>query len=181
MNPYAILGVSANATDAEIKSAYRTLVKRYHPDRQSSEASHEQIVAINYAYDVLSDPEKRARYDRGVAAFLFEPVEEDPVEVYKREFKRKRQERDRREWEQKRDRKNSIYRVMRWVQVPVLLFGAGLILDDWFSGEGLKFFHLAMSAGAGYILYQRDRTDFAYKLSQYILFIFAMTMLVTFL
>ncbi len=65
MNPYDVLGVSANATDQEIKRAYRNLVKRYHPDRRSPEASHEAIAAINQAYDILSDPEKRAQYDRG--------------------------------------------------------------------------------------------------------------------
>jgi len=180
MNPYAILGVSTNATDLEIKRAYRNLVKRYHPDRQSSEASHDQIAAINHAYDILSDPEKCAHYDRGITAIFFEPVEEDPVEVYKREFKRKRQERDRRAWEQERDRKNATYQVMRWAHIPVTIFGIGLTLNDWFTHDDIKFFHVVMSFGAGYIWYQKERTDFAYKLSQYIFFIFIITLLVTF-
>ena len=180
MNPYAILGVSTNATDLEIKRAYRNLVKRYHPDRQSSEASHDQIAAINHAYDILSDPEKRAHYDRGISTIFFEPVEEDPVEVYKREFKRKRQERDRRAWEQERDRKNATYRVMRWAHIPITIFGVGLMLNDWLRDEGFIFFHIVMSSGAGYIWYQKERTDFAYKLSQYIFFIYIITLLVTF-
>lgn len=109
MNPYDILNVSTNATDAEIKRAYRNLVKRFHPDRQSPEASHEQIAAINHAYDILSDPEKRARYDRGFAAIFFEPEKEDPVEAYKREFKRKRWGREKQEKEDELARKRAIY------------------------------------------------------------------------
>src|SRR6187399_2073294 len=135
MNPYAILGVSVNATDLEIKRAYRNLVKRYHPDRQSAEASHDQIVAINYAYDILSDPEKRARYDRGFAAIFSEP-EEDPVEVYKREFKRKRREKEQQEKEEKLAAKKALYRVMRWMNIAVLVFGVGLIIHDWLT-DGL--------------------------------------------
>jgi curved DNA-binding protein CbpA len=179
MNPYAILGVSTNATDLEIKRAYRNLVKRYHPDKQSAEASHDQIAAINHAYDILSDPEERARYDRGFAAIFVVP-EEDPVEAYKREFKRKRWEREKKEKEQKLARKKAIYRVMQWIHIPVLVFGVGLMLNDWIKDEGIVFFHLVMSINAGYICYQRECSDFTYKLSQFTLFMFVMTLLVTF-
>lgn len=181
MNPYAILGVSANATDLEIKRAYRNLVKRYHPDRQSPEASHEQIAAINYAYDILSDPEKRAHYDRGFTAVFSELAEEeDPVEAYKREFKRKRRERERLEREQELERKNDTYRAMRGIHIAILLFGAGLLFNDWRTGESFVFFHWAMTINAGYICYQHERIDFAYTLAKYNLFIFVMTLLVTF-
>ena len=180
MNPYIVLAVPTNATDLEIKRAYRNLVKRYHPDRQSSEASHDQIAAVNHAYDILSDPDKRAHYDRGITAIFFQPEEEDPVEVYKREFKRKRQERDRRAWEEKRDQKNATYRIIRWMHIPIMIFGVGLMLNDWVRDEGIIFFHAVMVLGAGYICYQKERTDFAYKLAQYILFIFTITLLVTF-
>lgn len=124
MNPYAILGLPTHATDQEIKRAYRTLVKRYHPDRGSSESSHERIVAINYAYDILSDPKKRAQYDRGFANIYFTPQpQEDPLEAYKREYKRNRWERETKEREDKLARKKAIYRVMRWVHFLVLPFG----------------------------------------------------------
>lgn len=181
MNPYAILGVTTHATDQEIKRAYRNLVKRYHPDRRSSESSHEQIVAINYAYDILSDPEKRAQYDRGFAAIYFVPQqEEDPMEVYKREYKRKRWEREKKEREEKLARKKAIYQVMWWLHIPVLVFGAILVVNDWLTDETWYFWHVMMTGNAAYICYQRELNDSAYRLAQWNLFIFGITLLVTF-
>lgn len=66
---YALLGVHRNATDAEIKRAYRRLALQYHPDKNPGDkAAEEKFKEINEAYEVLSDSEKRAYYDRyGVA------------------------------------------------------------------------------------------------------------------
>jgi hypothetical protein len=181
MNPYAILGVSTNATDLEIKRSYRNLVKRYHPDRRSSESSHEQIVAINYAYDILSDPEKRAQYDRGFATLYFtSQPEEDPMEAYKREYKRKRWAREKKEREEKLARKKAIYRVMRWLHFPVFVFGVMLMLNDWLADETWVFWHTVMTLNAAYICYQQELIDSAYKIGQFTLFIFVITLLVTF-
>jgi len=68
---YEILGVDRNATEADIKKAYRRLAKQYHPDVNKGDADAEaKFKEINEAYSVLSDSEKRARYDRyGHAAF----------------------------------------------------------------------------------------------------------------
>ena len=64
--PYEILGVPRDATDDALRKAFRKLAKKHHPDVNAGEAaSAERFKAINAAYDVLSDPEKRARYDRG--------------------------------------------------------------------------------------------------------------------
>ncbi|WP_117238018.1 DnaJ C-terminal domain-containing protein [Thermus sediminis] len=64
---YAILGVSREATQEEIKRAYRKLALEYHPDRHPGDkAMEERFKEINEAYAVLSDPEKRAQYDRGL-------------------------------------------------------------------------------------------------------------------
>uniref|UniRef100_A0A7C2FQS2 Chaperone protein DnaJ n=1 Tax=Thermus islandicus TaxID=540988 RepID=A0A7C2FQS2_9DEIN len=64
---YAILGVSREASQEEIKKAYRRLALEYHPDRHPGDkAAEERFKEINEAYAVLSDPEKRARYDRGL-------------------------------------------------------------------------------------------------------------------
>lgn len=62
---YATLGVSRNATEKEIRSAYRRLARKYHPDVNPNNKAAEAIFKeINAAYDVLSDPEKRKKYDR---------------------------------------------------------------------------------------------------------------------
>lgn len=62
---YDTLGVARDADAATIKSAYRKLALRYHPDRNNGDReAEENFKAINEAYAVLSDPEKRARYDR---------------------------------------------------------------------------------------------------------------------
>lgn len=61
---YKILGVGKNATDKEIKHAYRRLARKYHPDvNPSDKAAQEKFKEINEANDVLSDPEKRRKYD----------------------------------------------------------------------------------------------------------------------
>ena len=68
---YELLGVPRAADDAAIKAAYRRLAKEHHPDRKNGcKESEARFKAINEAYDVLKDPQKRAAYDRfGKAAF----------------------------------------------------------------------------------------------------------------
>jgi len=62
---YAILGVSRTATDKDIKLAYRRLARKYHPDVNPGDKSAEgRFKEINEAYEVLSDPEKRKKYDQ---------------------------------------------------------------------------------------------------------------------
>jgi len=68
---YEVLGVDRNATDEDIKKAYRKLAKKYHPDVNPGDKEAEaKFKEINEAYQILSDPEKREKYDRfGHAAF----------------------------------------------------------------------------------------------------------------
>jgi DnaJ-domain-containing protein 1 len=61
---YTLLGVSSNATERDIKSAYRKLALKYHPDKnQGDEAATEMFKKITSAYSVLSDKQSRAKYD----------------------------------------------------------------------------------------------------------------------
>lgn len=70
-NPYEVLGVARDASDADIKKAYHKLVMKYHPDRNPGDKdAEEKFKEVNNAFDILKDPQKRAAYDRfGDAAF----------------------------------------------------------------------------------------------------------------
>ena len=62
---YDVLGVSRDATPEEIKKAYRRLARQLHPDVNPGEEASERFKLVTHAYDVLSDPDQRARYDMG--------------------------------------------------------------------------------------------------------------------
>jgi DnaJ-class molecular chaperone len=65
-DPYTLLGVSRTATEADIKKAYRKLAKELHPDRnKDNPQAAEKFSQVTSAYDLLSDKDKRARFDRG--------------------------------------------------------------------------------------------------------------------
>ncbi len=67
---YKTLGVGKNASEAEIKKAYRKLARQYHPDRNAGDkTAEERFKEISQAHDVLSDPDKRKQYDRGTGPF----------------------------------------------------------------------------------------------------------------
>jgi molecular chaperone DnaJ len=60
---YEVLGVQKNATKEEIKNTYRKLALQYHPDRNKDPGAEEKFKELSEAYAVLSDDEKRKRYD----------------------------------------------------------------------------------------------------------------------
>src|SRR5260370_39434275 len=64
--PYEVLGVKPDASADEIRKVYRKLAKEFHPDLNPGKPEAEaRFKSISAAYDLLSDPDKRARYDRG--------------------------------------------------------------------------------------------------------------------
>src|SRR5919199_1461306 len=76
---YEVLGVARDASPEQIKKAYRTLARQYHPDLNKASDAEARFKEINEAYEVLSDTDKRAMYDRfghaglGGAAGGFDP------------------------------------------------------------------------------------------------------------
>jgi DnaJ-class molecular chaperone len=66
VDPYTTLGVNKDATQADIQKAYRRLAKKLHPDlNPGNKTAEDKFKEISAAYDLLSDPDKRARFDRG--------------------------------------------------------------------------------------------------------------------
>ncbi|MCW2243407.1 DnaJ C-terminal domain-containing protein [Azospirillum canadense] len=83
-NPYEILGVSSTASDDDIRKAYRKLAKKYHPDlNPGKEEAEQRFKDISAAYSLLSDAEKRARFDRGE---IDSSGQERPQRQYYRDF-----------------------------------------------------------------------------------------------
>jgi DnaJ-class molecular chaperone len=65
-DPYTVLGVTRAASEKDIKSAYRKLAKKYHPDQNPEDpAAHEKFAEATHAYDLLNNAEKKGQFDRG--------------------------------------------------------------------------------------------------------------------
>jgi molecular chaperone DnaJ len=91
---YAVLGLERNASPEDIKKAFRRLAMQYHPDRNNEPGAEERFKEINQAYEVLSDPEKRAAYDRfglagvngaGGAGSLYVVIQVEPHAEFRRD------------------------------------------------------------------------------------------------
>ena len=78
---YSILEISKDASEQDIKKAYRKLTLQYHPDRNNSSDAEEKIRKINEAYEVLGDKEKRMLYDSGANQFKFPFSEGQEVDI----------------------------------------------------------------------------------------------------
>jgi len=64
MDPYKVLGVNKDATESEIKKAYRKLALKYHPDKSKTKADEDKFKEVTGAYEVLGDKQKKAQYDQ---------------------------------------------------------------------------------------------------------------------
>jgi DnaJ-class molecular chaperone len=84
---YSLLGIKRSATPTEIKSAYRKMVFRYHPDRNPEDAeAAEKLKSILKAYEILSDSDKRASYDEITRAIFGNETEEAEEKQRKEQF-----------------------------------------------------------------------------------------------
>ncbi len=129
MNPYEILGVPPNATNAEIKSAYRKLVKKFHPDVNKDQ--HEGIIRqLNEAYDILSDPARKAQYDRRTTVFTVE-YQEDPREVYRREYIARKVEEGRQKRAEYERKIRVVYKLFRFISFVALTFALIIVTDRY--------------------------------------------------
>lgn len=125
-NHYETLNIDRNASQAEIKQAYRRLVKLFHPDVNQEATDSEKIIRINAAYEVLSDTQSRQSYDRQLH-YSFE------------KSNRKRQQRtqtaQQQEKKRRKTRRNADEQVEEWLRFvyqPVNRFVCGILdsLDE---------------------------------------------------
>jgi molecular chaperone DnaJ len=85
-NLYAILGVAPNASDDDIKKVYRSLAMRYHPDRNSAPGAEARFKAVTKAYEILSEPAKRAEYDQSMNHRIVLDAEAEAFELWRSLF-----------------------------------------------------------------------------------------------
>lgn len=132
MDPYEVLGVSKTASADDIRKAYRGLAKRYHPDVNADSRAVEMTAMINTAYDLLTDPERKLAYDNRFSLVYNElavDLAEDPVEVYKREYKGRKIEEAREKAKKRARREAQVYKVARILCYPIALISLLVILD----------------------------------------------------
>lgn len=124
---YKILGVSYNSTEGTIKSSYRELALRYHPDRNRDERAHEIFTEINEAYQVLSDATKKADYDYNYRKYILhegtyteekpEPTGNQPYNFNKENF------------ESEEEFSENTYNLIKRTAYAALVLSAFLLID----------------------------------------------------
>ncbi|MEM6752538.1 MAG: DnaJ domain-containing protein [Cyanobacteria bacterium P01_C01_bin.38] len=123
-NHYETLNIARNASQAEIKQAYRRLVKLFHPDVNQEATNSEEIIRINAAYEVLSDTKSRQSYDRQ----LHNSFEKKNTERQQRTQTAQQQHKNKRK--KRRNADEQVEEWLRFVYQPVNRFVHG-ILNSW--------------------------------------------------
>ncbi|MEM6801189.1 MAG: DnaJ domain-containing protein [Bacteroidota bacterium] len=144
---YQLLGVSKDASPAEIKAAYRSLAMKYHPDTNPDPDAHKQFVAINAAHEVLSDPMRRRLYDLSRSAGRViprhprpsgpdfgspqEPM--DPEEMRRRYWASPEGQKKRKEMRREAKFFDQARFYIRIIAIPLALFVFVVLAEGWFS------------------------------------------------
>jgi DnaJ-class molecular chaperone len=130
MTYYKVLGVRENASTEKIRDAYVNLIKKYEGAVNPGEEIEQQILEIKLAFEILSDPVKRESYDLRHITYYTAPGEEDPREVYRREFLLRQKENKKEEAAIKDKVDKIIFHICRIAAGGMLLFSVALIVDD---------------------------------------------------
>ncbi|MBV6644470.1 MAG: DnaJ domain-containing protein [Cyclobacteriaceae bacterium] len=137
MDHYQTLGVSNTATAVELKSAYRRMVKQYHPDVNATDEARVIIRQLTEAYEVLSDEHRRYIYDHQLAGIISVPQESevDERELQRRAYRRKKAEEERLHIERLFLLKIKFYKIQRWSCYAFLVLGFVFTIDYFILGE----------------------------------------------
>lgn len=134
MNPYEVLGVPVDATDAEIKTAYNALIEKFHPAENALE-----IQQINAAYEILSDAEKKQQFQDQEYLTVDDLTDEaDAREAYRQEYIRKKNEQVRLAREHKIASDRKTFKIFWVLNIPILLFAIVLVTDEFLPGVVYK-------------------------------------------
>jgi curved DNA-binding protein CbpA len=131
MDYYQILGVSRDASEIEIRNAYRKLAKLYHPDRNPSPEAKNAILLVNEAYETLSDPGKRLQYDQPVYSFAVPDTQEDLRQAQRRENYRRWQETERIKREEFEGYKLDVLNQFKKYNVVLVIWALVMVLDEF--------------------------------------------------
>ena len=139
MDYYQILGISDNATSAQIKRAYRSLVKVYHPDINPSMEAKVRIREITIAYEVLSNPIAKQQYDLqryyGHQTQYQRPTEPSPEEIRRRAYKQRKAAEERQRLEYLWQLKSRFYRVQRFSCYAFVVVSLIFSIDYFFMSK----------------------------------------------
>ena len=145
---YDVLNVSTNASDEEIKRAYHKLIKLWHPDLHPEDVNAEiRTRKINEAYEVLSDPEKRAKYDESISLYPYEDDFEDlSYEDHKFNENAYREYVSRENFAQETPKKDPLLKVIAILLSAVALLAIILTICFYFAGVNLPYVEILWAA-----------------------------------